>query len=98
MAESKSAARNSREDLIEQIVAETDASTDEKKRALARRIALAGNTLKWSDFDLTVLLAKADPRKYPGIKNYSVLVNGAIRVTGAKSVQSQKAPNYLWFK
>ena len=90
--EKSGGARNAREDLIVQIVQRTDANTEAKKRALARRIALAANILQWSDFDLSVLLAKSDHRKYPGIRNYSPLVMASIKITAPKNGPRVSSP------
>lgn len=80
----KSGARNSREALIEDIVA---ATTERRKRLLARALAVAANTLKWSDQQLHVLYQK---RLDPKVRNYTALVWWHVKVThkdgGAKQV------------
>lgn len=63
--------RNNREDLIRQIVENTDA-TDKKK--LARRIAVTANTLHWSDMDIHALLKKKGE-----VNNYSKFVNWCLK-------------------
>jgi hypothetical protein len=69
--------RNAKEDLISQIVERTDAKTETKKAELAKLLALAANTLGWSQTDLHALLKKADD---PTIRNYSALVRWSCKV------------------
>ena len=66
--------RNSREQLIADIV---DATEEKDKKKLAARLALAANTLKWSDMDLHALLKK---KTDPKIRNYTGYVWWSIKI------------------
>ena len=77
---SKSAARNRKEELVAQIVDCTDARGEKAKSALRRKLCITYNTLKWTEYDLEILLSKADGVKNPGIKNFSAYVNSVVRV------------------
>jgi len=47
------------------------------KKSLAKRLALAYRTLKWSDMDLHALLKK---RSDPTIRNYSAFVQWSTKI------------------
>lgn len=64
--------RNNRDDLIRQIV---EATTEENKKALAKRIALVANQLKWSDMDLHALLKKKGQ-----VRNFTAFVKWSIKI------------------
>jgi hypothetical protein len=64
----KSGARNSAEALIEQIV---QATTERDKNGMARALAIAAKTLKWTETDLHVLYQK---RLDPQVRNFTALV------------------------
>lgn len=68
--------RNNREQLIADIVERTEV---EDKHWLARRLAIAMNTLKWTDTDLHALLKKADD---PTVRNYTALVQASCTIKG----------------
>lgn len=74
----QSRARTAREDMIEQIVAATDAK-GAKARELARLLAVGGNTLRWTATEYHALLRKKDD---PGIRNYSAFVWWQAKVMG----------------
>lgn len=63
--------RNSREDLIRQIVEKTDTKN---QKLLAKRIALTANLFKWSDDDLHYLL-----KRHGQVKNYSAFINWSLK-------------------
>jgi hypothetical protein len=65
--------RNQKEDLIEQIVQQCNL-TDQEKKTLAKRLALAMNTFHWTEQDLHALLKKkqdATIRNYTGFIKWS---------------------------
>lgn len=62
--------RNQQEDLIEQIVAQCTLKPGEDRK-LARVLAIAANTGKWTTMDLHALLKK---RMDPTIRNYTAFV------------------------
>lgn len=64
--------RSNREDLIRQIVERTDSKN---KKLLARRLAIVGNTLGWSDMDYHGLL-----KKHGEVKNFSAFVNWNLKL------------------
>jgi hypothetical protein len=68
--------RNNKEQLIADIVNRTD---EKDKKWLAKRIAIAMNTLKWSSDDLHALLKKADD---PTVHNYTALVKYSCTIRG----------------
>jgi len=68
--------RSNREQLIADIVSATTCIGEERKK-LAARIALAANTLKWTDSDLHALLAK---KKDPMIRSYTRFVWWSIKI------------------
>ena len=68
--------RNQKEDLIAQIVEKTN-ETD--KKGLARRIAIAYNTLRWTEMELHALLKKADD---PSVHNYTAFVKYSATIHG----------------
>lgn len=69
--------RNNTEALIEDIVNATGVQSDREKKSLARLIALAYHTLKWSDTDLHALLKK---RTDPSIRNYTGFVKWSVTI------------------
>lgn len=69
--------RSNREQLIADIVSQCNVIGVEKRKELARRIALAANTLHWSDQDLHVLMKK---KQDPTIRNYSAFLNWSIKI------------------
>lgn len=69
-----SRARNSKEDLLEQIVEATDGKNADKLR---RALAIAVNTMKWTELDLTVLLKKKDD---PKVRNFTALVWWSVKM------------------
>jgi hypothetical protein len=71
--------RSNREDLIRQIVENTDA-TEPKK--LARRIAIVANTFHWSDMDLHALLKKKGE-----VNNFSKFVNWTLKTRTVDTFQ-----------
>jgi hypothetical protein len=74
-APKKSGPRNAREALIEDIVAATN---ERNKTKLARALAIAANTLGWSDQQLHILYQK---RLDPKVRNYTALVWWHAKVT-----------------
>lgn len=66
-------------DLIQQIVARTNLKTDEERRDLERRLAIAANALGWKLIDLHALLKRADD---PTVRNYTGLVVWSCKVRG----------------
>lgn len=58
-------------DLIQQIVARMNLKTDEERRDLEKRLAIAANALNWKLIDLHALLKKADD---PTIRNFTAFV------------------------
>jgi hypothetical protein len=64
--------RSNREDLIRQIVEQTDTKN---KKVLARRIAVTSNILKWTDTDLHALLKKKGE-----VSNYSAFINWNLKL------------------
>ncbi len=71
-------ALNQKIDLIEQIVERTTVPEDQRPQ-LARRLAIAANTLKWTATDLHGLLKKADD---PNIRNYTAFVQWSCNIRG----------------
>lgn len=67
------AIRSAKEDLINQIVARTNARS---KKALAKRIAIWVNRYKLTETDLHALLRKADD---PAVRNFSAFVEWSIK-------------------
>jgi hypothetical protein len=70
-------ARTEKEDLINQIAA----ATNENTPALRKRLALATNTLGWTETDLHALLKKKED---PTIRNYTAFVKFMARVNFKK--------------
>ena len=66
--------RSNREYLIAEIVNQT---SERDKKSLAKMIALAANTLRWSDTDLHALLKK---RQDPKIRNFTAFVKWSTRI------------------
>lgn len=66
-----SRARNQKEDLIEQIVAQCYFRKPGDDRKLARLLAVTANAGKWSTMDLHALLNK---KQDPSIRNYTAFV------------------------
>ena len=66
-------ARTAKEDLIIQIA---EATMEKDKSTIARRIAIAANTMKWTETDLHALLAKSRPDS--GIRNFTAFVKSQI--------------------
>jgi hypothetical protein len=64
-----------RKDLCTQIA---EATTVEDKKELAKRIAIAANTLKWSETDLHALFRRKDD---PTIYNFTGFVKWSIEIT-----------------
>jgi len=62
--------RNQREDLIAQIIDQTNLLDTDRKR-VAERLAIEANMCGWSNFDLHALLQK---KHDPNVKNYTGLV------------------------
>lgn len=62
------AVRSNKEQLILQIVERTN---ETNKKQLAKRLAIAGNTLGWTQDDYHALLKKADD---PKIRSYTAFV------------------------
>lgn len=69
------APRNQREDLVQQIVAQTN---EKDKAGLERRLMIAANAGDWSVTDLHALLKK---RNDPAIRNYSAYVKWCAKIT-----------------
>jgi len=78
----KTGARNSREALIEDIAEATD---ERNKPKLCRALAIAANTLKWTEQDLHALYQK---RLDPGIRNYSAFVWSRTKIMRPKNGQT----------
>ena len=74
-------ARNQREDLIEQIVAQCTFRKPGEDRKLARLLAIAANTAGWTATDLHALLRK---REDPTIRNYTRFVWWSAKVKRQK--------------
>jgi hypothetical protein len=66
--------RNNTEQLIADIV---NATNEKNKKGLAKQIALAYNTLGWSDTDLHALFKK---RSDPSIRNYTGFVKWSVTI------------------
>ena len=78
----KSAGRNAREVLIDDIV---EATTARQKAKLSRALAIAANTLKWTDIDLHALYQK---RLDPSIRNYTAFVWSRTKIFAPKNGQT----------
>jgi len=66
--------RNNKDNLIDQII---QATTEKDKKALARRIAIASNTMKWSEQDLHALYQKRHE-----VRNFTAFVKWSCRIKG----------------
>lgn len=71
-------ARNQREDLIEQIVAQCTFRQPGDDRKLARLLAIAANTGGWDTTDLHYLLKK---KQDPTLRNYTAFVWSRAKIT-----------------
>lgn len=78
----KSVARTAKESLIEDIANATD---ERNKAKLCRTLAIAANTLGWSDQDLHALYQK---RLDPSIRNYSAFVWSRTKIINPKNGQT----------
>ena len=68
--------RSAREALIADIV---NATQEKDKRKLAKRLAMAANTLHWQEIDLHALLQK---RNDPNVRNYTAFVWWSCKIRG----------------
>lgn len=75
------AVRDEKEDLIAQIVMRTN-ETPAGKKQLARQLAIAFNTLKWSTADLHALLKKAND---PTLRSFTAFVKSRATVWQKKA-------------
>lgn len=78
----QSVARNAREALIEDIA---NATNERNKPKLMRALAVAANTLKWTESDLHALYQK---RLDPSIRNYSAFVWSRTKIMNPKNGQT----------
>lgn len=67
--------RNSRDALIADIANRTN---EPNKKLIAKLLAIAGNTAKWTEMDYHALLKKADD---PTIRNYTAFVRWSCKIT-----------------
>jgi len=66
--------RNNRDALIYDIA---EATTEKDKKLLRKRLAIAANTLGWSEMDLHALMKK---RYDPSIRNYTAFVKWSCKI------------------
>ena len=75
---SKPQPRTQKEDLIEQIVAQCSFKKKGDDRELAKLLAIATNTLGWTEQDLHALMKK---KQDPTIRNYTAFVWWSAKIT-----------------
>lgn len=68
--------RTSKEDLINQIGDRVERIDSKEHPELRKRLAIASNTLKWSDTDLYNLLTKQGLNNYIGFVYWSCTIKG----------------------